>query len=154
MPTGKKGRIIVLDQALVTSPVWLSLKGKAPKVYLIFRTKCRVAKVGAGKRQRTEITNNGELIFKYDEAKKLYRISDKAFTRAIDELIEKGFLDISESGQGVCKLTTKYAISDRWKNYETREFKKATRPMKGIRRNGFQKGNDLWKRGQRKNQQS
>lgn len=133
---------MMLDRSLVSSKAWLSLKGKATKVYLLFRLRCRYSKTGSGKYKQWTITNNGDITFGYREAQQRYGIKDKAFTRAIDELIEKGFLDITESGMGAARIHSKYAISERWKLYGTTEFVHRERPSKGVRRNGFQPGNE------------
>ncbi len=81
-----------------------------------------------------------EIIFTYKEAEKKYGISDSRFGKAIDELIEKGFIDIADTGMGVHKVTTLYSISDRWKLYGTKDFVKKERAKGPINR-GFQKGN-------------
>jgi DNA-binding PadR family transcriptional regulator len=143
-----KGSVIVLEQLMAQSPVWLSLSGTAIKVYHLFRCKCRVAKRSRRPAKRSEglmerILNNGEIEFTYKEAEQQYGITRGRFVRAIDELIEKGFLDITEPGGGVHKLKTLYAISERWRDYGTSAFQKARRPERSIKC-GFRKGNKLW----------
>lgn len=146
-----KGSVIVLEQSLVKSKAWLALSGAAPIVYLIFRTKCRIDKPPGkpGKRRRV-ILNNGELVFTYIEAKSRYGISPSRFRRAIDELIAKGFIDIADTGMGVHKVATCYAISERWRDYGTPGFKEVKRPKPKIANPGFKRGNTLWKKAQKK----
>lgn len=138
-----KSRVIVLDQALVKSAVWLQLSGTAKSVYLIFRCKCQIETIRGkpGKRRRV-IVNDGKIVFTYDEARKRYCMSSGTFRRAIDELREKGFIDIAASGQGVHKVTSLYSISDRWRLYETKEYEKPKPRRKGPVNRGFQKGNN------------
>jgi len=143
----KKNEVIVLKQHFVKSAVWLSLSGTAKGVYLIFRTKCVIDKVNyKSKRNEVVIVNNGEIVFTYAEAVEKYGISRSRFKRAIDELIAKGFIDIAATGMGVHKVTTYYAISERWHNYGTDNFVEKTRPKPSIANPGFKKGNQLWKR--------
>lgn len=142
--------VIVLEQMMVKSSAWLSLSGTAIQVYLFFRCKCQFAKRNRrpGKRSQglmERILNNGELVFAYQEAKRLYGITASRFRRAIDELVEKGFLDISETGMGLYKMATHYGISDRWRDYGTPSFRQAHRPERSIKC-GFRKGNTLWQK--------
>jgi len=143
--------VIVLDQCLVKSEAWLSLSGAAIIVYLIFRTKCRIDKLQGkpGKRRRV-IVNNGEIVFTYVEALKKYGITTPRFKRAIDELLAKGFIDIAATGMGVHKVTTYYAISDRWREYGMPEFKGARRPKRSRNYPGFKRGNKFWQKAHKK----
>ena len=72
----------------------------------------------------------------YKTAKEKYGIHHSTFTKAIDSLVEKGFLDLSHQGQGVKGDWNRYAISKRWEEYGTGEFKAAKRPR---RKTGFGK---------------
>lgn len=117
-------------------------KATAHKVLAIFWTKRQMAKVGRRGKEQWDIANNGEIIFKYKkEAKEKYCMSSGAFRNAIDELREKGFIDIAATGMGVHKVTTLYRISDRWKLYGTPEYEPPKPRPKGPINRGFQKGN-------------
>jgi hypothetical protein len=142
-----KNTVIVLDQRLVKSTVWLALSGTAKGVYLLFRAKCKMGRPpGKPGKRDWMILNNGELVFTYREAWGKYGITASRFRRALDELIEKGFIDVEGSGMGVQKVTTLYAISDRWRDFGTPAFRKAKRPEPSIRNPGFKRGNKLWQR--------
>ena len=77
-------------------------------------------------------TNNGEIVFPYMEAVRK-GIGRREFRDALDELIAKGFLDISHLGKGGRKRLdnngrvigdmTTYIISERWKDYGKQTFK-------------------------------
>jgi len=137
---------------MVKSKVWLSLSKTAKDVFLIFRTKCQIAKrKGKPGKRGPVIINNGEIVFTYVEAKKKYGISASRFRRALDQLVEKGFIDIEATGMGVHKVTTLYAISERWRDYGTLHFKKAKRPEPIIANPGFRPGNKLWQKARAKN---
>lgn len=140
----KQSDVIVLKMCLVKSPVWFSLGGIAKAVYLLFRTKCRMGRPpGKPGKRKWIILNNGELVFTYREAKSKYKITASRFRRALDELIEKGFIDVEATGMGVHKVATEYAISDRWRDFGTPAFRQAKRPAPSIKNPGFKRGNKL-----------
>ncbi len=67
------------------------------------------------------VTNNGKIVFTYDEAIEKCGInSNDTFTKAIDKLVEVGFIDISH--QGGSNDESLYAISDRWMKYDQRQL--------------------------------
>jgi hypothetical protein len=132
---------IWLERQLIVSEAFRALKTPASYVMLmIFMSKRQMEKVKLGKRKGWVIKNNGQIEFTYREAMQKYDISDNKFTKALDELLDKGFIDIAAHGMGVNKVTTLYSVSDRWKNYGTPDFVKNERP-KGTINRGFQKGN-------------
>ena len=146
-----KGKVIVLEQSLVQSQAWFSLSGTAMIVFLIFRTKCRIDKRQSkpGKRGPV-IINNGEIEFTYDEAETKFGIKRSRFKRAIDKLVARGFIDIAATGMGVHKVKTWYAISERWRDYGTPEFKEVKWPKPKIANPGFKRGNTLWRKARKK----
>ena len=93
-----------------------------------------------GGSKETIITNNGEIIFTYAEAKELGIRSSRTFNRVIRELVEdKGFIDLAEYGSWYGKQPNKFSISYRWRKYGTDEYEKIEIPRilpSGI---GFQK---------------
>lgn len=148
----KASTVIVLEQRLLKSPVWLSLNGAAKAVYLLFRTKCKMGRPpGKPGKRAWMILNNGELVFTYKEAAKKYGFTRSRFRRALDELIEKGFIDVEATGMGVRKVTTYYAISERWRDYGTAAFRQVKRPKPSIANPGFKPGNKLWRKAAKKN---
>ncbi len=109
-----------------------------------------MVKGGRSGKERWDITNNGEIEFTYIEAKEKYGISYGAFRNAIDELREKGFVDIAESGAGLYKSANKYSISDRWKWYGTPQYEKPKPRPKGPMNKGFKKGNKYGRNSKKK----
>jgi hypothetical protein len=109
--------------SLLKSKVWLSLGGKAPQVFMIFMSKRNTTKQGERKKQQKEYSawNHKELEFTYSEAAKM-GIGEHAFRRAIDNLVDHGFIDIEEYGGGVEQRKTIYRLSNRWKKWGTDEF--------------------------------
>ncbi len=133
-----------VPRSIVFSKAWLSLRtATACQVYMIFRHKCRMEKVQTRPMSREKewrITNNGEIQFTYKEAWEKWGISSSKFTRAIDELIRVGLIDITKSGFGLRKDESRYAISERWENLGTDEFV-ARKREKRKQNLGFTKGN-------------
>ncbi|MFC1739443.1 hypothetical protein ACFL1G_10400 [Planctomycetota bacterium] len=132
---------IWLKRRLILSEAFRALKTSSSHVVLmIFMSKRDMQEAGLGKRKEWIIQNNGEITFTYKEAEQKYGISNSRFTKALDELIDKGFIDIAAPGVGVYKLSTLYSISERWKDYGTPDFVKKER-KKGTINRGFQIGN-------------
>ena len=123
-----------LDRALILSGVWQSLTGTSIKVYLIFRSKAYWKE--DKKKGIWYISNNGELEFTYREAEKNYKISRQSFKTALVELVEKGLLDIKRPGAPYKKVTSLYAISERWRKWGQDDFK-AVRMEKRPAQGGF-----------------
>ena len=119
---------------MLKSKVFGELLGSAVKVYLNFCLKKQVDKNGNKQHPRESdwiITNNGEITYYYSEAQK-QGISRGAFSKAIDQLVEKGFIDITVPGRGAARIATKYAFSERWRKYGTADFESVPRIKFGI----------------------
>ena len=133
-----------VSRAVITSKAFLSLRtATACQVYIIFLSKCRMEKVQArpmSREREWRITNNGEIQFTYKEALEKWGISSNKFTRAMDENVRVGLIDITKSGFGLRKDESRYAISNRWVKFGTDEFivKKRQKRKQNL---GFTKGN-------------
>ena len=140
---GRWDRMFV-SRALITSKAVLSLKTAAAcQVLMIFLNKCKPKKVQIRPGSRDTafvIANNGEIQFSYREAVETYGLSTGRFTKALDELIRVGLIDIAHSGFGLKKDCTLYAVSERWKKFGTDEFERVER-QKRLEKMGFQEGN-------------
>jgi hypothetical protein len=136
-----------LTSDLIESDAFLSLSGKAAMLCLIrFHQKAYKKKVqpkrGGAKHQ--VITNNGEIIFTYAEAVELGIKSSQTFYKVIRELVEdKGFIDISESGNWYQKEPNKFAISYRWQRYGSSEYERVEIPRNLPKGLGFKKQKTL-----------
>ena len=137
-----KGQNIWFDRALIESKAYLSLNtAAAHKLLSFFFTKRQYEKIKYAGVKEWIIKNNGEIVFTYKEALKKYGIPYGTFRNAIDELIDKGFIDIAASGQGTYKVTNLYSISDRWRKYGTPDYEQPKHRHKKPINRGFQKGN-------------
>ena len=134
----RKSTVVVIERKYIdfltsielneTKPNKTKLSKTGQNVFLIFLTKRQVAQVGRKGKEKWVIVNNGEIVFPYCDAKDKYGIPASTFSRAIDQLIEFGLIDINHLGGGMVKDMTTYYISDRWRDYGTPEFKKQFRP--------------------------
>ena len=130
-----------IPRKLVTSKAFLSLTGAAPHVLLIFLTKRRVRKEGTRRDgHRYEIVNNGEIVFTYAEARDKYGIKGGRFIKAIDQLVDRGFLSVTETSKGMHRVPNLYHLDARWPFYGTRGFVEVHRP-KRTSHPGFKPGN-------------
>lgn len=120
---------IWFDKDLLRFTAFRSLKKWSLIVYLDFLRKRQMEPVKQGKRSDDWlIKNNGEIVYPYSEAERK-GVGRREFRNAIDELMEKGFLDISHQGSGGRSGDmTKYFIDDRWKDYDTPAFRPARKP--------------------------
>jgi DNA-binding PadR family transcriptional regulator len=129
--------VMHIDKKLVKSKAFLSLNASAIKVLMLFMLRRVMSQTGPRRgKEKWIIVNNGEIVFPYAEAKKKFGLNPSTFARAIDKLVEHGFIDIAHTGGGLMGDCTKYAISDRWKEFGTDRFKSQSRP-KDTRGLGF-----------------
>lgn len=117
----------MLESDLIESEAFLNLSGKAALICLMrFHQKAFKKYLNKKKRglKNLTITNNGEIIFTYSEAKALGIKSADTFNRVLKELSAKGFIDYSEIGNWYAKQPTKFSISYRWRVYGAPDFQK------------------------------
>ena len=117
--------ILVIEKELLNSAVFRSLSSTAMIIYLDFLQRRQMKKIG--RKKKLIILNNGELIYTYGEAEKR-GFTRTRFARAIDELVQKGFIDIAHAGNGYNKDCTLYSISERWRAWGTENFIQKNRP--------------------------
>ena len=118
-----KTRGVYIERDILESDAYWDLTGVSAKVYNVFKMKCVIANKSVGKRRVVNIVNNGKITYTFVEAWKNHRIHKSTFLRARDQLIKVGLIEIAE--EGGCHHTTKYAISNNWKLYPERTFKRA-----------------------------
>jgi len=118
-----KTKGIYITRDILESDAYWDLTGVAPQVYMVFRMKCVFADRTIGKRKERIIVNNGEITYTYLEALNNHWIPKSNFLRARDQLIKVGLIEIVEDGG--CHHTTKYAISNNWRNYPEKTFERS-----------------------------
>jgi hypothetical protein len=133
MANSCKGNIWI-ERELILSPAFHKLNGTGKTVLFLFLYRRQWEK--AGRKGKWLQTNNGEIIFTYHEAQKKFGISKSSFARAISQLVQYGFINISHLGGGMVRDCSKYSLSNRWRDYGTETFVEKTRP-KDTRKLGF-----------------
>jgi DNA-binding PadR family transcriptional regulator len=92
-------------------------------VLIRFYQKRTWAAIPRGRNRKKEIVfDNTGLSFTYTEAEAL-GIGESTFYRAIKRLVELGFIDIEYQGGGLGRDYSRYALSERWRDYGTPSFK-------------------------------
>ena len=129
----KKSTVIVFDRELLESKAYYALNRNAIIVLNGFMGKRQIEKVGPRGRERKVIKNNGKIIFTYAEAERRLGIDHKQFSRAIDKLIEVGFIDIAKQGAALGRMPSEYSLSSRWQNYGTADFISGQRKTRDAR---------------------
>ncbi|MBT5319848.1 MAG: MarR family transcriptional regulator [Chloroflexi bacterium] len=129
---------VVLEKQLLQSAAFRALSGKAPQVLMLFMTK-RQMKQDNTRRGRWYIANDGRIRFTYIEAEDRWEIPRSTFMRALNELQEKGFLDVTLRGAGISGSANLYSLSNRWKKWGTDTFELPTKPTK-KNKHGFAPG--------------
>ncbi len=120
---------IFLEADILNSEAFRGLSRWGLLVYLRFLQKRVVVKEKHKSRASSyRIANNGEIVFPYREALAL-GIGERAFRNALDELIDKGFLDITRHGKGGRSGdATLYFLDTRWRDYGTERFRPPRKP--------------------------
>jgi len=104
------------ERIMVKSPAFIDLTGKAPHVLMIFRTKFQMEQEGRSGRKEWVILNDGQLEFRYSEAREL-GMSNYQFSRAIAQLLDRGFIDVAQPGGQ--HRPTLYRTSEKWREWKS-----------------------------------
>ncbi|MDA2916383.1 hypothetical protein MYX64_06025 [Nitrospinae bacterium AH_259_B05_G02_I21] len=110
--TGKKVRdnkVAIIRRPMWQSKAWRSVSSKAHDVYIHALMEYNPTKF------------DGE-IFCLPNSQLTYIATKNTITRAIGELVERGFLDIVEYG-GLFNRPSKYTLSERWETWEPTDEK-------------------------------
>jgi len=119
---------IYIEKELLESKAWKSLSRCSTHVYLEFLGKRVMSLIKRNRKKVWVISNNGEIVYTYADAEE-DGFSRVKFRNAIDELQQKGFIDITHQGKGGRKPVegtgdvSQYAIDNRWKKYGTDDFR-------------------------------
>jgi len=128
----------LVEMRILDSPVFRDLTKTAMLVLLDFLSLCRYENRNFGKRRIRTLTNNGALVYTFDQAEEK-GIPRASFNRAVHELIDCGFLSIREQGSGVHREANHYALDERWVHWGTERFEKVVKPPPRLKI-GFKKG--------------
>ena len=93
----------------------MNLRGFGPQLLIFLLWKRKMVEVGKTGRKEWLCTNGDSLNITYAEMqKKPYLISQPRLTRAIDQLLEKGFIEQIHQGGGYQQDKSVYALSHKW----------------------------------------
>ena len=118
-----KTRGIFIEREILESDAYWDLTGAAIQVYMVFLMKRVLSDKSFGKDKARIVANNGEITYTFVEARKNHKIPKSTFLRARDQLIRAGLIEIVEDGG--CHHTTKYSISNNWRNYPEQTFERS-----------------------------
>jgi superoxide dismutase len=132
-----------IERDLPDSKAFRTLKRVSLIVYFDFLKKRQMEETKTSSKRSTEwiISNNGKIIYPYKQAQKK-GLSAAQFRNAIDDLIDKGFLQITHQGSGGRGKdgkdgdVTTYFLDDRWKDYGTKHFQKTEKTRTRDTRQG------------------
>lgn len=115
---------ISVKKNLLRSLAFKKLSGSGKYIYFQFLLKRIPQKKKSPRCKSGEwiILNEKELVFTYEEAQRKHGYSATKFTRAIDELIRLGFIDIEHFGGHAKGNYTLYGLSNRWERYGKPDF--------------------------------
>ena len=130
--------VMFVPRRMHRSPAFKKLTAKSILVLFEFLSRRQVVKLG--RRNRWITKNNGEIVLTYAETTKKFGIARSTFRNSIDQLVKLGFIDIAHHGGGMMKDSSKYGISERWREYGKEEFIKKSR-KKDHRKLGYTKDN-------------
>jgi hypothetical protein len=133
------GKWTRIDTKMFTSKTFLSLSATSVKILILFLGKRRLIfpKDRKGSKGVMVCENCNELTMTYKELEdKPFNLTRPRITRAIDELLAKGFVSIVDPGGTYKKHKAVYALSDLWHQWKpgTKPFNTRVRDVK----RGFQ----------------
>jgi hypothetical protein len=108
---------IYIERALYQSKAFLSLGRNAIKLLFALldvriREPQKIAKDRKGAKRKPRYINEDRLEAPYPTLRKKYRMNNQGITNAIDELLAKGFIEISHSGGMGEHDKSRYALTE------------------------------------------
>ena len=136
--TEKKGKRFgaYMEPEIIDSLAYKSLSKSAQNILLGFKRRLHKTNRGDKLKPKWESTNDQELIYTYDLIQEEWSIFSRAtVVAAIDQLIERGFIDVVSTGMGKYKSTSVYGLSQRYlKWHREAEKRKALGFKDAVRR--------------------
>ena len=97
------------------SEAYLSLRGFAPQLLILILARRQFRRTKANGRQERICVNRDSISLTYVEAKERYHITQPRLTRAYDELLEKGFVNVKHRGGAYQRDKADYELVDLWR---------------------------------------
>ena len=102
------------ESEMIENKAYLALKGFAPQLLSLFLLKRRFDSIKRKGKTKRVCLNRDSISFTYIEAKEKYGITKSRFSRAIDDLLAKGFITIIHHGGSCQQDKTIYGLSENW----------------------------------------
>ena len=109
-----KSRGTFVERELFESRAFLSLTGFAPQLLILILGKRQFETQGRKGKEKRICKNCNKLNVTYAEFKNKFGITQPRMTRAINQLLEKGFLSIVHPGGMYRKDKAIYSLSTNW----------------------------------------
>jgi len=126
---------IVFSKTFIRSPAFIKLTGAAKQILLELYMRLKLDSHGKRNDKRFFAANNGKLVITYKSITAKFGYSSATISKAIDRLVNYGFIEIAELGCGVKRQSHKIALIINWQDYGTDNFKagngKADEPVGG-----------------------
>ncbi len=103
-----------IEREMLESEAYLSLNGFAPHLLSLILLKRQFENYGRKGKQKRICVNCDKLNITYMEFKNKFGVTQPRMTRAIDQLLEKGFLSIVYPGGTFRQDKAVYALSTNW----------------------------------------
>jgi len=103
-----------IERRMFESRPFLALQGSASQLLVLFLGKRNFDPIGKKGSKKRVCVNCDSITFTYIEAKERHGFTKPRFSRAIDELLAKGFIEIKHQGGAYKQDKTIYALSVRW----------------------------------------
>ena len=136
--TVAKNDRLVLSKKMIHSKAFSKLTGSAKQILLELCMRMKLENYNLTKHRAAErfyVSNNGKLVLTYKGFHNQFGYSTATISKAIDQLVNHGFIEIAELGSGVKRISHKIALTNNWEKFGTPEFKagkgKAKKPVNG-----------------------
>ena len=107
-----------IERDMFESKAFIYLKGFAPQLLILFLAKRKFQKHGRNGKEKRVCVNCKALSLTYIEAQNKYGITKSRFSRAIGELLAKGFITIIHHGGSYKQDKTKFGLIDKWMRWQ------------------------------------
>ena len=108
-----------VERDLIRSPAFLDLSFSASRALLYFFARCQYEKHKTSRREEWIITNNGDIIFTYQEAEEL-GFAPGTFRNCLVELQDHGFIHQTVKGHGAKgrdHRPSRFGITTDWRQW-------------------------------------
>jgi DNA-binding MarR family transcriptional regulator len=135
---------LILSKKMLRSKAFVRLTGAAKQIVLELYMRLKLESYQPSRRDRESTQffakNNGKLVLSYKSIHRQFGYSTATISKAIDQLVAHGFIEIAELGCGVKRQSHKIALIKNWQDYGTENFRPGQgKPKAGPVNRGFKK---------------